>query len=110
MRGLVLSGLLLATAPGLCLGADDAAGLAEGKALFTQGAVPACAMCHTLKDAGSGGQIGPLLDELKPSADRVATALRNGIGVMPSYRETLTEAQILALARYVSTVTQQAGR
>ncbi len=110
MRGAMLAGLLLAAGPGLCFGADDAAGLAEGRALFTQGAVPACAVCHTLKDAGSSGQIGPLLDELKPSADRVATALRNGIGVMPSYRETLTEEQILALARYVSTVTHKATR
>jgi mono/diheme cytochrome c family protein len=28
--------------------------------------------------------------------------LRNGLGSMPSYRATLTDAQIEALARYVS--------
>jgi len=32
----------------------------------------------------------------------VATALRNGIGAMPSYKATLKEDQILALARYVA--------
>jgi len=82
--------------------ADD--GLSEGKALFTKNAMPACAVCHTLKDAGTAGEVGPALDELKPSADRVAAALRNGVGLMPSYRDTLTDAQIRAIARYVATV------
>lgn len=80
----------------------DAAQLQQGKALFTQGAVPACAVCHTLKDAGAQGEVGPNLDELKPDARRVATALRNGIGMMPSYATALTEAQIAALAAYVA--------
>ena len=73
----------------------------QGKVLFLS-AVPACAVCHTLKDANSEGAIGPVLDELKPEAARVAQALRNGLGSMPSYRATLTDAQIAALARYVS--------
>jgi len=81
---------------------DDAAQLALGKKLFMQTAVPACAVCHTLKDAGASGAIGPVLDELKPDAQRVAKALRNGIGQMPSYKASLSEAQILALAQYVS--------
>lgn len=34
-----------------------------------------------------------------------AAALRNGIGVMPSYRAALKEEQIAAIAKYVSTVT-----
>ncbi|UUZ76019.1 cytochrome c [Polaromonas sp. P1(28)-13] len=81
---------------------DDADQLALGKKLFMQGAVPACSVCHTLKVAGANGAIGPVLDELKPDAQRVAKALRNGIGQMPSYVGSLSEAQILALARYVS--------
>lgn len=82
--------------------ADDAAQLALGKTLFTRSAVPACATCHTLKDAGSEGAVGPNLDELRPDATRVATALRNGLGNMPSYKASLSEEQILALARYVA--------
>ena len=82
--------------------ADDAVTLAAGKALFTAGATPSCAICHTLKDAGTAGAVGPVLDELQPDAVRVATALRNGIGAMPSYKATLKEDQILALARYVA--------
>jgi len=82
--------------------ADDADTLVLGKRLFMQTAVPACAVCHTLKDAGASGAIGPVLDELKPDAQRVAKALRNGIGQMPSYKASLSEAQIVALAQYVS--------
>ena len=73
-----------------------------GKKLFTQLAVPACAVCHTLKDAGSSGEIGPVFDELRPDANRVATAVRNGIGIMPGYASSLTAAEIAALALYVS--------
>ena len=61
-----------------------------------------CKSCHTLKDAGSEGAVGPVLDELKPDAARVANALRNGLGNMPSYKATLSEAQIQAIAAYVA--------
>jgi mono/diheme cytochrome c family protein len=72
-----------------------------GKTLFLK-AVPACAICHTLNDASSEGAVGPVLDEIKPSAQRVAKALRNGLGSMPSYGSKLSDSQIDALARYVS--------
>lgn len=101
MRRLML-GLALAAAASCAVAADDAAQFALGKQLFTQAAVPACALCHTLKDAQSSGAVGPVLDELKPDAARVAQALRNGLGQMPSYAGQLSEAQIAALALYVS--------
>lgn len=82
--------------------ADDAEQRQQGKVLFGQGAVPACALCHALNDAGAEGAVGPSLDELKPDAKRVVTALRNGIGQMPSYNGKLSEAQIAALAAYVA--------
>jgi cytochrome c6 len=81
--------------------ADEAAQMMQGKALFTN-AVPACAVCHTLKDAGAEGAVGPILDEIKPDSARIVKALRNGLGNMPSYKAILTEDQIAALARYVS--------
>lgn len=84
------------------MAADEAAQMALGKKLFTQSAVPACAVCHTLKDAGSTGEVGPVLDELKPDASRVAKALRDGLGQMPSYKTMLTEDQIAALSLYVA--------
>ncbi|MBS0507721.1 MAG: cytochrome c [Proteobacteria bacterium] len=93
-----LAAALLAAAPAR---ADEAAQMARGKLLFTT-ATPACALCHTLKDAGAEGAIGPVLDELQPDAARVARALRDGIGAMPSFRATLSEDDIAALALYVS--------
>ena len=76
--------------------------LEQGRQLFMQKAIPACALCHALKAAGSEGAVGPSLDELKPDAARVAKALRDGIGQMPSYKSTLSEAQILSVAAYDS--------
>lgn len=96
---------LLVTGATMPAAADDAAQLELGKKLFTQLAVPACALCHTLKNANAEGAVGPVLDELQPDANRVATALRNGIGQMPSFNASLSEAQILALARYVANAT-----
>ena len=86
--------------------AQDDARLKLGKELFgKQGALPACAVCHKLKDAGAEGAVGPSLDELKPDRARVAKALRDGIGQMPSYRGTLSDDQIAALAAYVARAT-----
>lgn len=100
-RAHVGAALALALAARIC-SADDGVQMAQGKQLFTAGAKPACALCHTLEAAGASGTVGPPLDELKPDAQRVATALRNGVGNMPSYRATLTDAQIELLAHYVA--------
>lgn len=75
----------------------------SGKELFTRTATPACAVCHTLVHAGASGAIGPSLDELKPDAQRVAKAVRNGIGQMPPF-PTLSDAQVKLLAQYVARV------
>ena len=95
---------LALVAPGAARGADDgdANELQLGKTLFTVGAMPPCGTCHTLKDAATTGAVGPVLDDLQPTADRVVTALKSGIGMMPSYQSSLSEAQMRALARYVA--------
>jgi len=91
-------GLLVAPLVGATQAAgDDAA----GRKLFTEVASPPCALCHVLAAAGSTGKVGPSLDELKPDADRVARAVKQGVGVMPPY-ESLTDEQIDVLARYVA--------
>lgn len=74
----------------------------RGRALFTGKAAPPCALCHTLAAAGSDGQIGPVLDELKPDAARVRRVLQSGLGVMPSYAGKLDAADMEALAQFVS--------
>lgn len=77
------------------------ADLEKGKALFLSNAAPACAVCHTLQDAGSAGTIGPDLDELKPDAARIKKVLQEGMGVMPSYADSLDDASRDAIAAYV---------
>ena len=66
-----------------------------------------CSACHTLADAGSNGQIGPNLNEIKPDKMRVMNAVINGIGVMPAYENQLTLEEIEAVAQYVSISTSQ---
>ena len=97
--GLAALGVAVA---GLASANEASSQLALGRRLFTQSATPACAVCHTLKDAEAEGAVGPILDELKPDPARVMKALRNGLGQMPSYRDKLSEAEIQALAAYVS--------
>ena len=77
--------------------------MADGKKLFAE-AVPACSICHTLAHAGSAGEVGPSLDELKPDAARVAKALRNGIGQMPAFK-SLTDEQVALLSKYIAAAT-----
>jgi len=73
----------------------------NGKRVF---ASAGCGSCHALKDAGATGTVGPNLDQLKPSKARVAHQVEVGGGVMPSFKGQLSEAQIQAVAGYVSSV------
>ena len=61
-----------------------------------------CAVCHTLSDAGSEGNIGPNLNEIRPDITRVIIAVTYGIGVMPAYQVELSTEEIEAVAHYVS--------
>ena len=60
-----------------------------------------CGMCHTLQAAGSEGQIGPNLDQLKPLMAQVIAAVTNGNGVMPAFEGMLSSEEIDAVAYYV---------
>lgn len=83
--------------------AQAAAGDDEaGRKLFAEVASPPCGLCHVLAAAGASGKIGPSLDEMKPDADRVERAVKQGVGVMPPFEDSLTDEQIAVLARYVA--------
>jgi cbb3-type cytochrome c oxidase subunit III len=71
----------------------------NGKSIFKT----KCASCHTLKDAGATGTIGPNLDQLMPSFAIAQKQVTNGGQVMPAFKNVLTKAQIDAVARYVAT-------
>jgi mono/diheme cytochrome c family protein len=73
---------------------------AQGKQIFTQ----QCGACHTLKDAGTNGQVGPNLDDVKPDLPTAQRQVTNGGGGMPPFKGTLNPAQIKAVSQYVSSV------
>ena len=73
-----------------------------GRKVFMELAQPPCHLCHTLKAAGAEGTVGPSLDELKPDLDKALQAVRNGVGVMPAFRDKLTPQQIEAVSRFVA--------
>jgi mono/diheme cytochrome c family protein len=82
-------------------GGGGGSSTAEGKQVF---ASAGCGGCHALKDAGATGNVGPNLDQLKPSEARVAHQVEVGGGPMPAFKGQLSDAQIKAVAAYVSSV------
>jgi mono/diheme cytochrome c family protein len=81
-------------------GAGESAMLAEGKTIFTTN----CASCHTLKEAGTSGEVGPNLDELEPDMATVEGQVTNGGGGMPAFKGQLSGEEIKSVATYVSAV------
>jgi glucose dehydrogenase len=80
-------------------------GNAAGKTVFSSN----CASCHTLADADAHGNVGPNLDDLKPDESTVEQQVRNGGGGMPAFDGRLSDAQITAVSKYVSSVAGQGG-
>ena len=74
-------------------------GSTDGKAIFESAG---CSGCHTLAAAGSNGTVGPSLDDAKPSKELAVDRVTNGQGGMPSFKGQLSEAQIEAVATFVS--------
>jgi len=70
-----------------------------GKKVF---ASAGCSGCHTLKDAGATGNVGPNLDDLKPSEAIVQHQVEVGGGAMPAFKGQLSATQIQDVAAYVS--------
>jgi mono/diheme cytochrome c family protein len=85
------------TSPGGGGGATGNA--AAGKAVF---ASAGCGGCHTLKAAGSSGNVGPNLDQLKPPFATVKHQVEHGGGAMPAFKGQLSAKQIDDVAAFVS--------
>jgi cbb3-type cytochrome c oxidase subunit III len=79
-------------------GQGGGANATSGKDIFTAN----CGSCHTLANAGTSGTVGPNLDDLKPALARVVRQVTNGGAIMPAFKGKLTDAQIQAVAKYVS--------
>ncbi len=77
-----------------------AASTNPGAAAFSQ---YGCGSCHTLADAGGGGNVGPNLDNTKPDVALVIDRVTNGQGAMPAFDSKLDETQIKCMSEYVAT-------
>jgi mono/diheme cytochrome c family protein len=86
------------TLPAAYKGGDATA----GKQVFLSAG---CTGCHTLKDAGATGTVGPNLDQAKPPATLVFTRVTKGAGAMPSFKGKLTTKQIADVIAYVTKAT-----
>lgn len=69
-----------------------------GEAVF---ASQGCGGCHVLAAAGASGNVGPNLDEAKPSTELVVERVTKGKGVMPAFG-SLSEQQVADVAAYVT--------
>ena len=78
-----------------------------GKSVFTTTA--GCAGCHTLKDAGATGNVGPNLDDAKPALSLVVERVTKGKGAMPSFKGRLSDKLIADVAAYVVKATGGSG-
>ena len=83
-----------ATVPAKYKGGDPVAGK---KVFQTAG----CAGCHTLKDAGSTGTVGPNLDQAKPPLSLAVERVTHGAGAMPNFSGQLSAKQIADVTAYV---------
>ena len=69
-----------------------------GKAVFK---TAGCTGCHTLKDAGSTGTVGPNLDDAKPPLSLAVTARDQGRGRDAVLQGQLSDKQIADVTAYV---------
>ena len=102
--GLAVAGIALAIRPGESSAPAAPTNAVSGKQVFRSAG---CGSCHTLKDAGAKGRLGPDLDAVRPSRELVVQRVNEGLGIMPAFRGKLSEAQIQAVADYVA---RTAGR
>ncbi len=118
VTGIALLAVLAAPAALAQRGATkpSAKDLAAGKATF----VSTCSACHTLKQAGAVGQIGPNLNKVKPPltlAQYIKAITSGGAAVMTKaqiakyttqmtpYKGALSATKIKQLAEYLDSVT-----
>jgi mono/diheme cytochrome c family protein len=81
-------------------GGGSSGGATDGKAIFTEAG---CGGCHTLEAADATGNVGPNLDDAKPSKELVIDRVTNGKGAMPPFKDSYSAEQIAAVADFVAT-------
>jgi mono/diheme cytochrome c family protein len=85
--------------PGAVAGGGEGGGAADGEAIFAEAG---CGSCHTLAAGDARGNVGPNLDDAKPSKELVSDRVTNGKGAMPSFKDSYSAEQIAAVADFVA--------
>ena len=71
----------------------------DGKAIFAEAG---CGGATRWKAAGASGNVGPNLDDAKPSEELVIDRVTNGKGAMPPFKDSYSTEQIAAVADFVA--------
>jgi hypothetical protein len=80
-------------------GGDGGGGGGEGSQVFAEAG---CGSCHTYSPAGSTGSVGPSLDDSNATFEQAVKQITDGGGGMPAFKGDLSEAEIDAVARFVT--------
>ena len=72
----------------------------DGKTIFAEAG---CGSCHTLAAADASGNVGPNLDDTKPSLELTIDRVTNGKGAMPPFKDSYSADEIASVADYVAT-------
>ena len=83
-------------------GGSGAGDPAAGQRVFN---AAGCGGCHVLADAGATGNVGPSLDESKPSYELAVERVTNGKGGMPPFADQLSKEEIQNVSAYVARAT-----
>jgi mono/diheme cytochrome c family protein len=81
-------------------GGGGGGGTTDGKEIFNS---EGCSSCHTLSAAGASGTVGPNLDKSSIDEAGAIKQVQNGGGVMPPFKDKLSDEQIKAVAHFVVT-------
>ena len=98
-----VSALPVRAEPGAVAGGAKG-GAVDGMAIFAEAG---CGGCHTLDAADASGNVGPNLDDAKPSKELVVDRVTNGKGAMPSFKDSYSAEQIAAVADFVVASTKK---
>jgi mono/diheme cytochrome c family protein len=103
MRHRLLQGLIAAMAAFApsCGNSPLSPSAQRGHKVFMETSSPTCASCHTFGHAGTKTVVGPNLDQMRPSRDKIRSSVTQGVGVMPTQKGILTPAQIEDVASYL---------
>lgn len=99
----------LLTACAAALAAAGLGGCSGGGGTTTAGSVgervfvdSGCGSCHTFGPAGTLGTAGPSLDDTSLTPAAAAAVIAKGTAGMPAYADGLSDAELQAVARFVT--------